>query len=152
MKKQLDKQSPQQAWILEFEVRDYECDYQGVVNNSVYLNYLEHARHWTIRQHFSVPRLSRQGIDLVVAEARLRYLRPLRPQDRFAIHTSFALQGRFRLIFEQTIVKPAEAAAGRQENPAEEQVLQANICVAALESGRPCPFSRVTDVCGYRFD
>ncbi|NLI24182.1 MAG: acyl-CoA thioesterase, partial [Bacteroidales bacterium] len=28
---------------LEMEVRDYECDIQGIVNNAVYMNYLEHA-------------------------------------------------------------------------------------------------------------
>lgn len=30
---------------LDFEVRDYECDMSNIVNNSVYLNYLEHTRH-----------------------------------------------------------------------------------------------------------
>ena len=33
------------VFVLDMEVRDYECDLQGVVNNSVYQNYLEHTRH-----------------------------------------------------------------------------------------------------------
>lgn len=29
---------------IDLKVRDYECDLQGIVNNGVYFNYLEHAR------------------------------------------------------------------------------------------------------------
>jgi acyl-CoA thioesterase FadM len=35
---------------LDFEVRDYECDLQGIVNNAVYQNYLEHTRHEFLKQ------------------------------------------------------------------------------------------------------
>ena len=94
--------------ILELEVRDYECDYQGIVNNAVYLNYLEHARHCAIKAYLNVPQLSQQGIDLVITEVQLGYRRPLRPHDRFTIHSSFALQGHFRLIFEQQIQRSGE--------------------------------------------
>lgn len=30
---------------IELDVRDSECDLQGVVNNAIYQNYFEHARH-----------------------------------------------------------------------------------------------------------
>ena len=32
-------------FCLDMEVRDYEIDYQGIVNNANYLHYLEHTRH-----------------------------------------------------------------------------------------------------------
>ena len=31
------------------EVRDYECDIQGIVNNANYLHYTEHTRHLFLR-------------------------------------------------------------------------------------------------------
>ena len=30
---------------IELQVRDYECDIQGIVNNANYMHYLEHCRH-----------------------------------------------------------------------------------------------------------
>ena len=38
------------SFSLSLAVRDYECDYEGLVNNAVYLNYLEHARHEFLKQ------------------------------------------------------------------------------------------------------
>ena len=31
------------------EVRDYECDIEGIVNNANYLHYIEHTRHLFLR-------------------------------------------------------------------------------------------------------
>ena len=36
---------PQYVFETEMEVRDYECDIQGIVNNANYLHYTEHTRH-----------------------------------------------------------------------------------------------------------
>ena len=36
---------PKYIFELEMEVRDYECDLQGIVNNANYQHYTEHTRH-----------------------------------------------------------------------------------------------------------
>ena len=42
------------TYDLDFKVRDYECDLQGIVNNAVYQNYLEHTRHeFLLNSHVS---------------------------------------------------------------------------------------------------
>ncbi|SHJ12151.1 acyl-CoA thioester hydrolase [Malonomonas rubra DSM 5091] len=69
---------------LEFQVRDYECDLQGVVNNAVYQQYLEHARHEFIKTlGLDFAELAEQGLNLVVIKAELEYKRSLRSGDRF---------------------------------------------------------------------
>ncbi len=32
------------------EVRDYECDIEGIVNNANYLHYMEHTRHLFLKE------------------------------------------------------------------------------------------------------
>jgi len=51
---------------MEFEVRDYECDVQGIVNNTVYLHYMEHSRHSYFKSiGVNYAELAQQGMDIV---------------------------------------------------------------------------------------
>ena len=68
----------------ETEVRDYECDLQGVVNNSVYQNYLEHTRHQYLKSiNIDFAELAEKGIFLMVKRVEIDYQRPLRSGDEF---------------------------------------------------------------------
>jgi len=91
-------------FTVEFQVRDYECDFQGIVNNSVYLNYLEHCRH-EFAKHLglNVVALARQGINLVAVRVKLDYKSPLRSGDHFLVHTSLERYSRIRLAFRHKI-------------------------------------------------
>lgn len=92
-------------FTVEFQVRDYECDFQGIVNNSVYLNYLEHCRH-EFAKHLglNVVALARQGINLVVVRVELDYKSPLRSGDHFLVRTSIERYSRIRLAFHHKIL------------------------------------------------
>ena len=68
----------------EMEVRDYECDLQGVVNNSVYQNYLEHTRHCYIKSiGIDFAELKEKGIYLMVKRVEIDYQAPLKSGDKF---------------------------------------------------------------------
>ena len=71
------------------EVRDYECDIEGIVNNANYLHYAEHTRHLFLRSlGVSFAALHEQGIDAVVARMNLQY-----KTRRWVYLTSLAHQG-----------------------------------------------------------
>ena len=94
---------------LDFKVRDYECDIQGIVNNSVYQNYLEHARHeFLIEQGIDFAELARQNINLVVVRAELDYKTPLQSGDRFWVGLNMIAASKVRFEFHQSIFRAAD--------------------------------------------
>lgn len=91
---------------LELKVRDYECDLQGHVNNAVYQNYLEHARHeFLLGCGIDFAALAAEGINLVVIRAELDYKLPLRSGDRFRITTQVEQLSPVRFAFQQSILR-----------------------------------------------
>lgn len=93
----------------EMQVRDYECDIQGIVNNAVYQNYLEHCRHKFLNEvGLDFAQLHNNGIDAVVIRAELDYKFPLRPGDEFFVQLKMGKQGRLRIIFNQEVIRRAD--------------------------------------------
>ena len=90
------------------EVRDYECDIEGIVNNANYLHYLEHTRHLFLKSlGVSFSKLHDQGIDAVVARMSLQYKTPLRCDDEFISRLNLKKEG-IRYIFEQNIYRASD--------------------------------------------
>jgi acyl-CoA thioester hydrolase len=90
---------------LEFKVRDYECDLQGIVNNSVYQNYLEHARHeFLLSIGLDFADLFKRGIVAVVARVDLSYKTSLKSGDRFVVKLRVEQDG-VKYLFYQDIYR-----------------------------------------------
>lgn len=90
---------------IQLKVRDYECDIQGVVNNAVYQNYLEHARHeYLLSKHQSFKELTEQGILLMVSRIEMDFKRSLTSKDEFVVKLRTERQG-IKLVFFQDIFR-----------------------------------------------
>jgi acyl-CoA thioester hydrolase len=115
---------------LDFVVRDYELDLQGIVNNSVYQNYMEHCRHEFIKSRgVDFARLHHdEGIDPVVVRIEIDYKRPLTSGDRFSVKLNIGFEGRMKMIFWQDIYREDGTL-----------MTQGKITAAILKNFRPIP-------------
>lgn len=116
-------------FTLDFFVRDYECDLQRIVNNSVYQHYLEHTRHVFLK-HKGLTFLSmvEKGINLVIIRLEIDYLYPLRSGDHFFVGLNLERVSRLRFGFLQDIYR----------FPDNKPIVTAKVIATSVnETGRP---------------
>lgn len=112
-------------YSLEMQVRDYELDSEGIVNNANYLHYLEHTRHSFCSENgIYFAEMQNRGIIPVLNKVEIEYKEPLRSGDVFDSKLWLERKG-VRFVFHQDLFKKN----GRQ-------VVKAVVSCVCLENGR----------------
>jgi YbgC/YbaW family acyl-CoA thioester hydrolase len=110
-------------------VRSYECDSYGHVNNAVYLNYLEFARHRYLDEiGLPLSALRTAGYAIWVVEITIRYRLPAVTDDPLTILTRPLRRSRVSGALEQRILRGTDELATAEVKW---------VCVNS--AGRPAP-------------
>lgn len=122
---------------LDFKVRDYECDLQSVVNNSVYQNYLEHTRHEFLKTiGLDFGDLSKKDLSPMVYQADIIYKSSLRSGDEFISTLNLSREGRLKIIFHQKLYRKNDRRL----------MLKAKITKVIVRNGKVCGSNSYFDV------
>ena len=90
------------------QVRDYECDIEGIVNNANYLHYAEHTRHLFLKERgLSFAEMHRKGVDAVVARMNLQFKTPLQCDDEFISKIAVEKEG-IKIVFHQYFYRASD--------------------------------------------
>jgi acyl-CoA thioester hydrolase len=103
---------PARTFSTPLRVRFGETDAMGVANNAAYLQYFEIGRIEFLRSAgHSYAEVHDSGIDMVVAEASIRYLRPLMFDDQFAVECTLSSLSRATFTFSYRLLRDGRPVA-----------------------------------------
>ena len=103
---------------LELIVRDNEIYIGGIVHNSVYFNYLEHARNTYLRENGIdfLELATQRGIKFTQVSSEQKYKYPLKANDRFVVTTEIEKASAIQFLFKQQIIKLPEEKLSVEAN------------------------------------
>lgn len=129
----------------ELEVRDYELDAQGVVNNAVYVSYLEVGRHkYCAANGLDLLSVEARGYRFMLAALSIRYHQPLHSGMKFYVTALPYLQGKLKLIFKQGIY--------RLDNDDCIASAEATVICYDIARAKPCSPAPFIDSLGIAYD
>ncbi len=105
---------PAKLFSVPITVRGYETDTQGHLNQSVYLQYAEHAR-WSLLQAAGIGQqeLVSHGVGPVALETTIRYLRELHAGDETEMTCEFVWGTGKTFEIRQTLTKADGTVAAK---------------------------------------
>lgn len=110
---------------MTIQVRDYEVDAEGIVNNAEYLHYMEHTRHEFCRQAgVSFRQMHETGLDPVATQINIKYKLSLGLSDEMLSCLNIWRKGA-QFVFGQDIY-----------NMQGQLVTTAEVYIACLEDGK----------------
>lgn len=102
----MEQAEVQYIYELQLKVRDYEVDSEGIVNNAIYLHYLEHTRHeFCETAGLTFRSMHELKLDPVVSHIDIRYLLPLGLGDSMVSKLALKRSGP-KFVFYQDIFTP----------------------------------------------
>lgn len=129
------------VFIWDSEVRGYELDMQGIVNNANYFHYFDHVR---ILQFFSIgidwADWHRKGFNLVLIHIDLSIKSSLMAHDKFYITSEIERSGKLKLLFIQKIYR-------KQDNKLIAHAINTIVCVSTKTNKPVMPKELETLLC-----
>jgi len=97
------------------DVRGYELDSYGHVNNAVYVSYTEQARWEILKNAGLLDSFLEKDLLLIVTETNIRYMRELKLFDKIEISTEIKIESPYLVFYHDILnltknIKSAKAA------------------------------------------